>query len=260
MTLRKRTFLRYQLQNSLGTLPASVSLFEAALETDRETVDALLADFERTRQREIAQLRQKYATLIQQLAGKRVLFLGDSLTADELGYRPLVTSAAGLLARNGAISGATSASLFNLCRQRILSKTSPPPDILSIMLGTNDAVSFEREELHQVSLSEYTRNMREILTWAQKSGIRVLLFEIPPILEQRFCAHAKASGKLHSNRAINTYNAALSDLAKELGITPIPHRPSPAADLFEEDGLHWSVKGQAHFAEQWLKAAANIIL
>lgn len=256
----QRSFLRYQLQNSLRHLPSSLSLFESVLDADVEVLQQHLSDFEKHRKENVLRLQQQNSEAICKLQGKRVLFLGDSLTADELGYRPLVCEAAGLLARNGAISGATSASLFNLCRQKILSKTSPIPDILSIMLGTNDSVSIEREELHQVSLAEYARNMREILSWGQKIGTRVLLFAIPPILERQFCTHVAATGKLHSNRAIDAYNAELATIADGLGIPLITHLP-PHDDptLFEADGLHWSIEGQARFAAQWLKAAANII-
>ena len=126
------------------------------------------------------------------------------------------------------------------------------------MLGTNDAVSIGREEMHLVSPDEYLRNMREILTWAQKTGARILLFAIPPIREQHFCAHVAASGKLHSNRAIAAYNAGLKELAAELGIGLITHVGEVDEACFEEDGLHWSVQGQARFAAQWLEAAHKL--
>lgn len=256
----QRSFLRYQLQNSLCHLPISLSLFESVLNTNTEVLQQHLSDFENLRRQNVARLQQDQGEAICKLRAKRVLFLGDSLTADELGYRPLVCEACALLARNGAISGATSASLLNICRQKIFSKTSPTPDILSIMLGTNDSVSIEREELHQVSLTEYARNMREILTWGQKAGARVLLFAIPPILEAQFYTHASANGKLHSNRAIDAYNAELATIANELGIPLFTHLPSNGnPSLFETDGLHLSAEGQVRFAAQWLKAAANII-
>lgn len=257
----QRTFLRYQLQNGIRQLPASLSLFEAALDTDKAMLAAHLAELEEIREREVQRLRLHHSVEIAQLHGKRVLFLGDSLTADELGYRPLVTQAAALAARNGAISGGTTASLLHICRQKIFSKHSPTPDIISIMLGTNDSVSIEREELHQVSLMEYARNMRQILSWAKKSGARILLFAIPPVLEQQFCAHAASNGKLQSNRAIDAYNARLTELARELGVEVITHAlPDAPTALFEEDGLHWSAAGQVHFAAQWLKSATKIII
>lgn len=249
------TFLRYQLQNSIGKLSPSPALFEAVLGVEQERIAAQLAELEEIRLVQVQRLKEGYAAELAALHGKRVLFLGDSLTVDELGYRTLVSDAAELEARNAAISGATTSSLLLTCRNKILSKTSPVPEVISIMLGTNDAVSIGREEMHLVSLGEYLRNMREILTWSKKTGARVLLFAIPAVLEQRYCAHAAASGKLQSNRAIATYNAGLATLAKELEIELIAHVAQENEAYFEKDGLHWSVQGQVHFAEQWLKAA-----
>lgn len=248
-------FLRYQLQNSTEKLSPSPALFEAALGVEQEKIIAQLAEFEEIRRIQVQRLKESYAAELAVLHGKRVLFLGDSLTADELGYRALVSDAAALESRNAAVSGATTSSLLLTCRNKIFSKTSPVPEVISIMLGTNDAVSIGREELHLVSSGEYLRNMREILTWSKKTGARVLLFAIPAVLEQRFCAHAAASGRLQSNRAIATYNAGLAALAKELGIELIAHVVQENEAYFEKDGLHWSVRGQAHFAEQWLKDA-----
>ena len=250
-----KAFLRYQLQNSIRQLSPSPTLFEAVLGVEQEKITAQLAEFEEIRGIQMQRLKESCVTELAALHGKRVLFLGDSLTADELGYRVLVSSAAALEARNAAISGATTSSLLPICRHRIFSKTSPVPEVISIMLGTNDAVSIGREEMHLVSLGEYLRNMREILTWSKKTGARVLLFAIPAVLEQRFCAHAAASGRLQSNRAIATYNAGLAALAAELGIELIAHVAQENESYFEKDGLHWSVQGQTHFAEQWLRAA-----
>ena len=256
----QRAFLRYRLQNSIRMIPDTLSLFEAALETDRDTLSAYLAELDALKAEAVARLRENHAEAIALLRGKRVLFLGDSLTADEIGYRPFVTEAAGLVARNGAISGATTSSLLHICRQRLYSKGSPVPDVVSIMLGTNDSVSIEREELYQVSPAEYERNMREILTWARKIGTRVLLFEIPPVLEAQFCAHARSNAKLQSNRSIHAYNSILRKLADGLGAVLIAHDlPDGDVALYEEDGLHLSVKGQELLAAHWLESAASLL-
>ena len=255
----ERTFLRYQLQNSTRQISPSSKLFEGALQISEDCVAAHLDALAQLRRKNAVQLQETSSAEIAKLNGKRVLFLGDSLTADELGYRALVCEAANLAGRNGAISGGTSSSLLHLFLRKLTSQTSPTPEIVSIMLGTNDCVSVEREELHQVSPEEYLRNMRAILTWAKKTGARVLLFAVPPILEARFNAHAIANGKLNSNRSVIQYNALLAALANELSLSLIPHdHCMQKEDFFEEDGLHWNASAQLCFAEKWLRAAAEI--
>lgn len=253
------SFLRYQLQNSLRQLPASADLLATAVGVTTDTVKGYLAEFEQIRQSAVLRLAQTCKTEADALRGKRVLFFGDSLTADEIGYRVFVSEAAGLAARNAAISGATSSSLLPSCRHRIFSASSPTPEIISVMLGTNDAVCLEREDMPLVSLGEYLRNMRQILCWAQKAGARVLLFAIPSVLEAQFCAHEAASGKRQTNANIARYNEGLVALAREVGI-PLISQDEPMLDptCFEKDGLHWSVEGQTRFAARWLRAAADL--
>jgi lysophospholipase L1-like esterase len=255
----ERTFLRYQLQNSIRQIQASLPLFSALLEKEPQELAAHLRELEEIRHTGVQALRASHPEVIRKLHGKRVLFLGDSLTVDEIGYRPLVSEAASLVARNGAISGGTSASLLHLALRKLTSKTSPVPELISVMLGTNDSVSVEREELHQVSREEYLRNMREILTHAQKTGARVLVFAIPPVIEGRFNAHAALNLKMQSNNAIAAYNAALSALCASLSLTFIPHTQPLQESFYEQDGLHWSADGQRHFATVWLEAAADIL-
>lgn len=201
--------------------------------------------------------RLSTATALKPLRGKRVLFLGDSVTSDNLGYRPLVTASAGLSAVDGAVSGCTSAYQFTCCRRQILQQC---PDIVSIMLGSNDAVSIERADQHQVSPEEYGRNMAAIVGWAVHSGAQVILMEIPPIHEARFANAFAPQDKLHSNPSVALYNAILRDVAQVYSLTPVSLRDllGKQDSLFEPDGVHPSVEGHDIIADKWLQAATQL--
>ena len=196
---------------------------------------------------------------VEALRGKRVLFLGDSITSDNLGYRTAVCRAAGINGIDGSVSGGTSAILLGLAHTLIKKEK---PDIVSLMIGSNDSVSIAGEGFCQVSLAEYSRNVKEIVAWAKEQGAAIMLFEVTPVVEELFGKNFHFSGKLH-NKTISEYNAVLKNIAAEQEIELIPNswlsKSENMSELYEPDGLHLSAKGQKIFAARWISAAAKII-
>jgi lysophospholipase L1-like esterase len=250
-------FARFNLQRFGAELPADAALLAAAGGGDTAEMQGYLDTFAATNAQRATALIDRYRTALEPLRGKRVFFLGDSITSDNLGYRPLVTAAAGLSAFDGAVSGCTSSSQFTYCRRLLLQQR---PDMVSIMLGSNDAVSIERTEQHQVSPEEYARNMTAIVGWAVHSGAQVLLMELPPIHEARFVSAFAPQDKLHSNPAVALYNAILRDVAQMYSLTPVSMRDllNKQDSLFEPDGVHPSIEGHDIIADKWLQAAITL--
>ena len=252
-----RFYARFNLQRCGTELPTDAALLAAACGADREAVQACLDQFEAALAPRTVALIDRYRTALEPLRGKRVLFLGDSVTSDNLGYRPLVTAAAGLDAIDGAVSGCTSANAVASWRRLI---ATHQPDVVSILLGCNDAVSIDVPHFHQVSPDEYRRNLEAVVGWAVYSGARVLLMELPPIHEARFAAAFGPQGKLHSNPAVALYNAILRDVAQCYSLGTVSARAllDKQDARFEPDGIHPSPAGHDLLADQWLQAAITL--
>jgi lysophospholipase L1-like esterase len=240
LTVSERFLLRFNLPN------------DAADEARR----GVLNEFETIQAERVERLRETCAEEIRSLRGKRVLFLGDSITSDNLGYRPSVSRAAELLATDGSISGATTASLLPLARERIGEASY---DLISVMLGANDSVTLSEEGRNQVSLDEYAANLDRILGWAKAGGATVLLLAVTSVSEERFARSFASEGKSQSNQNVSLYNHRLRELAKTHGIPLVEHTWLTDDQLIEKDGIHLSPLGQERLAKTWLRAASKFI-
>ena len=247
-------FARFNLQNAVGNFPASATLLSAFSGESPEQSQSYLDTFQQIQDDRVNRLRQKFGKEIETLRHKTVLFLGDSITSDNLGYRASVSDAADLISYDGSVSGGTSSTVLHSAKIII---ESIRPDFVSIMIGSNDSVSIERESLHQVSIEEYRRNVNTILEWATNCGSKILLFEIPPICEPDFIKSFHKQGKLQSNQTIQEYNGVLKDLAKQYGIPLISHDRLRKDVHLENDGIHLNMDGQEQIAEQWLVSASE---
>lgn len=257
--MSNRFFMRFNLHNSLCDFPPAVEIFSPMLGESEEALQKILDSFETVQSARVEYLKHNYAKKLDALRGKKVLFLGDSITSDNLGYRISVTKAADLESFDGSVSGGTSTTLLIDSLSKINSKKF---DITSIMIGTNDSVSVGREDFNQISLNEYGRNVNQIITWAKNSGSKILLFEIPPIHEKFYKKCFAAQLKFQSNANIKRYNSGLQSISEEQGITLISNewllKQDEASLLYEPDGAHLSIKGHDIFAEKWILAASQL--
>ena len=151
-------------------------------------------------------LKKEFPKAVTALEKTRVLFIGDSITSDNLGYRISVSLAANLDAVNGSRSSATTDTLIE-SSLRLTKQTKP--EIVSIMLGTNDSLWLKETNENMVSLEKYARNMREIIVKSKEVGAKILLFEIPLVEENLFKAYFTERGKFQTNECIRSYNRRL---------------------------------------------------
>jgi len=80
-------------------------------------------------------LKERFKDDLSRLNGRRTVFIGDSITRDNLGYRATVTLAGKPKACNLAVSGTVSAMLLNKFKRSV---KSFKPELVSIMIGGND--------------------------------------------------------------------------------------------------------------------------
>jgi lysophospholipase L1-like esterase len=224
---------------------------------DKAELECLFAEFESVQNRRAECLKEKFGEAFSKYSEKRILFLGDSITKDNLSYRAAVTRAANLKARNLAVSGATSPMLLYSAKVNLKSFC---PDLVSLLIGGNDSTLIGRERLEQVSLSEYKRNVSAMVRWSKEAGAEVLLFEICPVHEARFEARYSTREKFHSNENIKRYNDALYEIAKEYHI-PLHSNQWLLEDpdlYYEPDGIHLTETANEVYAEKWLFALTKL--
>lgn len=246
--------MRFNLHNSIGHFPVSADIFEHLLPYGKSELSRELDDFEAIQATRTDRLKEKYSGEIEKLKQKKVVFLGDSISSDNLGYRISVTRAASLDACDGTISGGTSSMILHDAKMLV---QNHKPDIVSLMIGANDSVSIDG--LPQVSMAEYERNIRTMVTWAKESGAAVLLFEITPIIADTFEKNASPQYKSQTIENIRAYNRILKKIADDNQIGLLSNEwLLDQREMFEPDGIHLSLKGQEQFAENWLVSAAKL--
>ena len=253
-----RFFMRFNLQNSVSSFPATKDVFAPILPSmSEDEIKMTLEDFERIRIERAQRVSAECKDAIEKIKGKSVLFLGDSITSDNLGYRLTVTKCASLKAYDCSVSGGLS-SMLTYVTKDFTSKLKP--DIVSLMVGTNDSIGMESIDNPQTSLEEFGRNIDLILKWVTKSGAKVVLFEIPPVHEQRFSNCFNPNSKFQNNENIKKFNAMLKKVANVYGVNVISNDCylQNADENYEIDGAHLSVKAHEIHAKRWIQETAKL--
>ena len=196
---------------------------------------------------------------IQVKDGQKIAFLGDSITAGgnaPLGYVGMVISG---LEANGVkatkipagISGHKSNQMLARLQRDVIDKK---PDWMTLSCGVNDVWHGARG----VKLEDYKTNITEIVTRAEKAGIKVMILTSTMISED-----AKAS----NNVKIAAYNAFLVELAKSKGclladlnadmqkaIAAAVKAGAKPGRILTRDGVHMNPFGNAMMATGILRA------
>lgn len=251
----KRFFMRFNLQNGVGHFPATATVGAALQNADASEIQGYLDEFDAIQSARTDRVCARVGNAVEPLAGKKVVFFGDSNTSDNLGYRETVCRVASLTGVDASISGGTSATAIQFAHDKIRTER---PDLVSVMLGANDSVAIGSEGFGQVSLAEYERNLRAILIWAKKANAKVLLMEITPIQKERFDHYFLPQAKLQSKENIALYNAIVTSLANELDVPLLRHDFPDLDAALDRDGIHLSCEGHEILAERWLTHAAKL--
>lgn len=136
-------FLRFSLQRSCAMLKENEFDFKEFLpKSDKEISDFI--SYCESEQEEAAQiLRIAFGEQTEVFKDKKILFIGDSITQDRRGYRGIITKFLGIQSKSVAFSGATSTDML---RESYNVINSEKPDIVSLMVGTNDVFFMDKEK------------------------------------------------------------------------------------------------------------------
>lgn len=236
-------FIRFNLQRMEGALNENFP-FECIMDdATTEEITAFIDECEEWQQKQADNISSEID--LSKLHGKRVLFVGDSLTADRLSYRGIVCKAAKINGYNAAISGAISADMYRYLQDHIQAFN---PDIISVMIGTNDSLIIT-DEKNLVSKNEFENNIEKILRIGKASGAAVIISTIPPTDEKGF----ELLNTSNNNTNIADYcdiirkealkeKVILNDFSKRMENIPLEK-------IIENDGVHLTRYGQACLAE-----------
>lgn len=136
------------------------------------------------------------------------------------------------------------------------------PDIVLIEFGINDAYVYVHQTISRHSVSEYERNMREILRMTRQAGARpVLVINHFPLTNG--LQHEQGNG-IPIERNMDAYNQVLRDLAAELAVDtidfPVALSEEDVAGMLDEDLLHISEFGQEKYGRVVLDGLAPLVL
>ena len=174
-------YVRFNLQDAVFSVQSEDFYSEKMMEASKEEIDKYTEEC-KIRQREMADVLKKEIDL-SHIFGKKVLYLGDSITADRKGYRGITTYAADFKATNGAISGGTSTDMLCFIKSNIEKSDA---EIISIMIGTNDSGAIDGD-FYIVSPDEYRRNIRELLRISKEKTDKIIISTLTPMNEEAFC-------------------------------------------------------------------------
>lgn len=250
-------FLRFSLQRMGGVLDDDWFDSCDKIKITKEEIESFILECHKKQQLTAEKLIKKYGEKMTVLEGKKVLFVGDSLTTDRLGYRGIITKAARLNSKNVSYSGATSVDMYRYLYGHIIDFE---PEIISVMIGTNDAMGHcgkNRESI--VSKDEYRRNIRGILESSKQSGARVLITTIPQLDEEAFLQTSDVRIMKNDDKNIAEYNKIVRKEAIAAGVELIDLESTlkeiSKRGIYEPDGIHLSTEGQEILADLWLEKA-----
>ncbi len=238
-------YIRFCLQRMQGAVEENFP-YECIMDASAEEISSFINECDEWQGRQADEICASMK--LGELKGKRVLFVGDSITADRMSYRGIVTKAAQLVEYNAAISGAVSTDMFRHLKQYIQNFN---PDIISIMIGSNDSLIIA-DKKNLVSKREYEDNIEKIIHISKESGAKVMISTIQPVDEKRF----NSPNKTNNNANITDYcniirnqamknNISLNDFADAI-------KDESIKKLIENDGVHLTPYGQSCLAKQWL--------
>jgi len=198
------------------------------------------------------------AVNLNKLNGKKIAFLGDSITqAGNLGvgYINLVISglsSAGVSAAK--IPAGVSGNKSNQMLARLDSVLAKKPDILLLSCGVNDVW----HGANGVKLPDYQRNITAIVEKAQAAGVEVCILTATMIKEDAGNAF---------NKQLIPYNEFLRQLAKEKNcllvdlndamqkeVSGVKKVTPFAGDVLTVDGVHMNALGNIMMAKNILRA------
>ena len=254
--------LRFQLNKSGYNTPENTELFAGMFGEDVNFLEECLCDYDSYKKQALSEIisQSELEILRKKFDGKKMLFMGDSITSDRLSYHKLLELAFPGQVFDGAISGYRSANVLNDIEKYL---EGLKPDIVSVFIGTNDSSVCDRKSMcTTVSIDEYRRNLLLIAQQITESGAKLILNTFPPCFTSNDDNDADFHRKLNAVKA--DFNKAVKETAEKTGavlndlnaVFDMEHLDG----MFEPDGGHPSPYAHKLMAKEYLNLLKQIRL
>jgi len=218
--------------------------------------------------REAGLLLKKYPDASEMLRGKRIAFLGDSITSDWQSYMNVMRAAfekdKDIEILDAAVSGFKT---IDLMTNFVPLVTDFKPDIVHIMIGTNDMKrTTDAAAAILIPPEEYRRELCYLVDRLKNDGARIVLSTLPPFDPDKIYASFNAVNVQYVEADRTAYNGVVREVAAEydciLNEMEDVYKKHESAQITEADGLHLNLDGQRMLAcgvlESLMDAAGSI--
>lgn len=195
----------------------------------------------------------------------RIVALGDSLTDDLQSWFEIIKCSFNILRPedeikffNLAVSGDTSTQMLG----SIVSATDYKADLYLCLIGINDArIQGGKQYKPCTSLHEVAANFESLMQFAANETQSPWLWIAPPgVIEERIEQHDffKPIRAFWSNQYVNDIADIICQQAELVVDLRAPFKQEKSQELYDSDGLHWSIHGQSLAASLIVKQLAQI--
>lgn len=195
----------------------------------------------------------------------RILFLGDSITADRKSYCEILKKVFApwpqLQVFDTAVPGYKANDLYSCAYPETYGIHA---DVAHIMVGTNDFIcSRETPFVHRVSVRDYEERLDYVVRHLIEDGTKVILSSVPVFSAQLAEKSLKIYHKQFREEDRLEYNRAVRAVAEKYGavyndMDGIYNAFLPE-EITREDGYHLNEKGQELMASAVLQHLINLL-
>ena len=254
--------LRFNLYKCGYIFPENIHIFAGMYGEDENFLKICLKDYEEINKQSADEILsdEQFLSYIERIKDTSVLFVGDSITSDRLSYGKILEKALNGHVIDGAVSSSRTIDLITVL-DGLLAENKP--DIISIMIGTNDSVCSDKVGLQNfTSAEEYKRNINIIIEKIKKSGSRIVLNAIPEADYNKF--NNITPFRSVTKEINDRFNTILKNAANKNQLVYNDYREKMSTCdtslLFEPDALHLSPFAHKIIAQTVLESIAKCIL
>lgn len=252
--------LRFNCQKSGWDIPDDAELMAKVFGEKTDDISKLFEDYKSINGNSLSEISNCLDIQVfrEKFKDKKILFVGDSMTSDRLSYQKIIAEALPNQVFDRAISGSFS---INLVAQIDRHLNEIKPDYVSVMVGGNDSVFFDkRQENAATSSLEYQRNLNLIIDKVTAFGAKVILNAVCPIYADLFNKNNMFWSANNENN--EKYNEIAKNVAKKRNVAFNDYRFLFDIDdlsvMFEPDGIHPSPLAHKEMAKTVIKTLLEI--
>jgi len=187
----------------------------------------------------------------------RLVAIGDSITSDRESYAKILNmmwkDSPNRKVIDCGISGDTTSNIINRFYSTVLIEEF---DWAVIFLGTNDARELEGDDISNISLTEFKRNMTYLSDTLLKAGKKLIHVTIPPVDSTRLQAFFVGANWVYNLERIKATNDFIRELSESRGTFLADLAiaiDSYDGEILESDGIHINKNGHKLLTEMLLK-------